>query len=318
MPLTSSDVPSDMETTRQSLHGPTMGTSWYVTFYGAIDTVPLQTALQAAVDTVDAQMSLWKPDSALNRLNAAAPDHWVDLPKETLHVLQAALDIGQQSAGAFDISVADAVCAWGFGPDKADSQRITNLLQGPARRRAHDLLELDPANRRARKHAPARFDLGGIAKGYGTDRLIEVAQTMGLTDLTAGIDGDLRCIGTRPDGSLWPVAIEAPDHHRRAVHSMMELSDTAIATSGDYRHWTQVGTRKLSHTMNPATGGPVMAPPASVTVLHKTCMQADAWATALMVLGENTGRQIARARGIQAMFLTRETEPDAPQMVSRR
>jgi thiamine biosynthesis lipoprotein len=259
-------------------------------------------------------MSLWKPDSALNRLNAAAPDDWVSLPKETLRVLQTALDIGQQSGGAFDISVADAVCAWGFGPEKADSQRITDLLQAPSRKRAHDLLELDLANRRARKHAPARFDLGGIAKGFGTDRLIETARTLGVINLTAGIDGDLRCMGTRPDGSLWPVAIEAPDHDRRAVHSMMELSDTAIATSGDYRHYITLNGRSLSHTMNPVTGGPLLTSPASVTVLHESCMQADAWATALMVLGETTGRQIARARGIQAMFLTREIETIPPQM----
>ncbi len=306
---TSSRPQDEIELPRISLNGKTMGTSWYVTFYDRnIDDIALKQALQAAVDAVDQQMSLWKPDSGLNALNATAPDIWMNLPDETMRVLLRALEIGRSSGGAFDISVGDAVTAWGFGPSPIDRDCVIELLKQPRRKRAHDLLEIDSENRRVRKHAPVQFDLGGIAKGFGTDRLIETAMAFGVTNLTAGIDGDLRCAGLRPDGRLWPIAVEAPDYARRDVHSVLELTDTAVATSGDYRHWLQVGDQRLSHTINPVTGGPATSTPASVTVLASDCMSADAWATALMVLGERTGSMLARARGIQTMFLRREGE----------
>jgi thiamine biosynthesis lipoprotein len=94
----------------------------------------------------------------------------------------------------------------------------------------------------------------------------------------------MRAAGLRPDGEAWTIAVEEPDHQRRAAHSVLALEDAAVATSGDYRHWVDVNGRRLSHTMDPARGAPLAASPASVTVIAKSCAEADAWATALMVL----------------------------------
>ncbi|SPF80254.1 FAD:protein FMN transferase [Pseudoprimorskyibacter insulae] len=300
---------------RHDLSGATMGTRWHAQLWTDADAAPgLTQAMQNAVDRVDAQMSLWKPDSDLNRLNAAPVGAWTELPAEIMTVLDRALQIGRASGGAFDISVEPAVRAWGFGPGTADMDRARDLLSETRHRPAHEVLELDRGRGAARKAAPARFDLGGIAKGYGTDCLIAAAMAQGTTALTAGIDGDLRSIGLRPDGTAWPVAIEAPDYDRRAAHSLIELTDMAVATSGDYRHWVQLGDKRLSHTINPRLGSPLTTSPASVTVLAEECMSADAWATALMVLGAEDGNTVARALGIKAMFLERpggETQPAA-------
>ncbi|WP_425074606.1 FAD:protein FMN transferase [Sagittula sp. S175] len=286
------------------LNGPTMGTRWHVQFWTRPrETGPIRDALQQAVDAVDAQMSLWKPDSTLCRLNRAAPGVWVPLEPQIAEVLAASLDIARASGGAFEIALGDVVKAWGFGPTAADPQAMAHLMQAEAPR-ATEVLDLDGL--RARKRAPAHFDLNGIAKGYGVDQLVKAAQAQGIHDLTAAIDGDLRCVGTRPDGTLWPIAVEEPDHSRRAVHSLMEMTDTAIATSGDYRHWVDLGGQRLSHTMHPLLRAPLQSPPASVSVLAADCMTADAWATALMVLGREQGTAIARAHGIQAMFLERQ------------
>ncbi len=95
----------------------------------------------------------------------------------------------------------------------------------------------------------------------------------------------MRALGLRPDGQAWTVAVEAPDLERRTPHSILALEDAAVATSGDYRHWVEVQGRRLSHTMDPTRGAPLIASPASVTVVARTCAEADAWATALMVLG---------------------------------
>src|SRR5690606_38304398 len=109
----------------------------------------------------------------------------------------------------------------------------------------------------------------------------------------------------QPDGSPWGVAIERPDHFARAPLSVLALQDAAVATSGDYRHWREIGGRRLSHTMDPRRGAPLSTSPASVTVVAEACMAADAWATALMVLGSSEGAVMAARIGLDALFLDR-------------
>lgn len=292
---------------RHAVSGPVMGTRWSAVMRVARDcpVAPVEAAMQAAVAEVDTQMSTWKPDSDLMRLNAAPPGVWVAVPPHLMAVLQAALAIGRASEGAFDIAVADAVAAWGFGPAQADPDAIRQAFAAP-RRPAHDLLDLDAAGGLVRKDHPARFDLSGIAKGYGVDRLADVAAQFGIADALFALDGEVRAIGTRPDGSPWSVAVERPDFALRAPHAVLALQDAAVATSGDYRHWVTVGDRRFSHTMDPKRGGPLTAPPASVTVVAGTCMVADAWATALMVKGSLEGAALARRHNLDVLFLDRD------------
>ena len=294
---------------RIALNGPTMGTRWSALFHAdpGLDPEPVRAALQAAVAEVDAQMSTWKPESDLMRLNAAAPGAWVPVPARLLAVLGLGLEIGRASEGAFDIAMGDAVTAWGFGPEAADPARIRAAMAGP-RWPAADALEIDVAAARVRKHAPLRLDLNGIAKGYGADRLIEVLAGFGLRAALAGIDGEMRATGLRPDGTPWTIAVEAPDPERRAPHAILALENAAVATSGDYRHWVEVRGRRLSHSMDPRRGAPLIDAPASVTVVARTCAEADAWATALMVMGVERGSKCARDRGLDALFLLRDAE----------
>ncbi|MCL7466816.1 FAD:protein FMN transferase [Phaeovulum sp. NW3] len=294
---------------RHALSGPTMGTRWSALFFAdpGFDPAPVQTALQTAVDAVDAQMSTWKPDSDLMRLNAAPVGEWQRVPPDLARVLALGLAIGRASGGAFDIGMGDAVQAWGFGPDTADPQAIRAAMQAP-RRPSHEVLELD--RDRVRKTTPVALDLNGIAKGYGVDRLAEVLQGHGIRDALVGIDGEMRAMGLRPDDSPWTIAVEAPDTDRRAPHSILALQDAAVATSGDYRHWVTVNGRNLSHTMDPGRGAPLIASPASVTVTAPTCAEADAWATALMVMGVEAGMSHARKSALDALFLVRDDAGD--------
>ncbi|MBN2905490.1 MAG: FAD:protein FMN transferase [Rhodobacteraceae bacterium] len=296
-----------IDPTRRALNGPTMGTRWSAAFHvdGDFDAGPVQAALQAAVDEVDAQMSTWTPGSDLMRLNAAPVGDWRAVPVRLLDVIALGLDIGRASGGAFDIGMGDAFTAWGFGPDAADPDRIRAAIGGD-RGPAAKALALDIPGRRVRKIAPIALDLNGIAKGYGVDRLADTLATFGVTAGLVGIDGEMRALGPRPDGTPWSIAVEAPDPDRRAPHSVLTLHDAAVATSGDYRHWVEVQGRRLSHTMEPRRGAPVLVPPASVTVVARTCAEADAWATALMVLGADAGAQVARRTGLDALFLVRD------------
>lgn len=295
------------------LSGPTMGTTWEAQLppQPGLDLPALEAALAAAVTEIDAQMSPWKPESALNRLSETAPDTWIPLPAHTMAVLARGLLVGRQSDGAFDIGLGDAVAAWGFSAQEPDREAIL-AARSRTRRPAHEVLELDIRNFRARKHAPMRFDLCGIAKGYGTDRLAETARAHGLTNALVSIDGEYRALGQAAPGQRWAVAIEAPDYERRAPHSMLEMTDGALATSGDYRHYVDVQGRRLSHTIDPARGMPLPTPPASVSVIAPDCASADAWATALMVLGKEKGAALAARLDLNALFLTRHPgEPRA-------
>ena len=147
-----------------------------------------------------------------------------------------------------------------------------------------------------------------MAKGFAVDQMAEVLRQRSVRGFLAALDGEIVVDGVRPDGRPWAIALEEPDPCRRTGRGVIEVSDRAVATSGDYRHRVQLGANWLSHTMDPRSGGPVRNRLASVTVLAVDCARADAWATALMVLGEMDGPRLARSRGLEAIFLTREDE----------
>lgn len=296
---------------RTTLHGPTMGTRWSasVDADNTMDLAALHQDLAAAVEQVDAQMSPWKPDSDLMRLNRASVGDWVDLPAEMLEVLDCALDVRRLSVGAFDPCVGALVDAWGFGAarDAPDAQAIRAARQSTPLT-AHGCLELDRPSGRARKRATLQLDLCGIAKGYAVDRMANVLQQHGVRHALAALDGELRAVSGQASGAPWAVALERPEAGRRAVHAVIELEDLAVATSGDYRRYLEVGDARLAHTMDARRCAPVNNAVASVTVLARTCMHADAWATALLVAGPDEGPAMAQRMGMDVLFLLRRPE----------
>lgn len=294
------------EVQRYSLNGETMGTRYTALFYAdaGIATDQIGRCLARAVDRVDQQMSTWRADSDLNRLNAAPEQEWLVVPKELITVLAAALRVSQHSSGAFDIAVGDLVDAWGFGPGKQSASEQALAPASPrARLSASAALTVDPQRNQVRKRAPLHLDLNGIAKGFGVDELARCLESFGITRYLVGIDGEMRARGLKPDAQPWIVAIEKPCRGVREVIGVMELSDAAIATSGDYRQWVDIGGQSYAHTMNPVTGAPLHNSLAAVSVVAASCMLADAWATALLVLGEVEGPRLAQKRGMDALFV---------------
>lgn len=296
---------------RTTLHGPTMGTRWSATVDAGIttDMAALRHALAAAVERVDGQMSPWKPHSDLMRLNRAPVGDWVALPADMLEVLGCALDVHHRSAGAFDPCVGALVDAWGFGAVRdaphapaIRAARQSTLLAGGGS------LELDASRGRARKLAPLQVDLCGIAKGYAVDRMVAELRRHGVRHALAALDGELRAVGGQASGAPWAVALEGPEEGHRSIHGVIELTDLAVATSGDYRRFMKVGGVRLAHTMDPRRRAPVNNAVASVTVLAPTCMQADAWATALLVAGVDEGLAMAQHMGLDVLFLLRRAE----------
>lgn len=293
---------------RFSLNGPTMGTRFTAVFHApaGLDTNAIGASLFAAVDKVDRQMSAWKPASDLCRLNSSPVNAWVAVPAELLHVLQTGLQVTRQSSGAFDMAVGDLVQAWGFGPQPRPPWPQAEGLQQPTYNPVTAALQVDQARLQVRKQSPMSLDLGGIAKGYGVDQLAECLDGWNLSSYLVGIDGEMRAKGCKPDGAAWAVAIEKPSYGIREVSGVMELRNAAIATSGDYRHWVEVDGKRFAHTMHPGLRQPVSNRVAAVTVLAPTCILADAWATALLVLGEDAGVSLAQSLGMDALFVLRD------------
>lgn len=286
-----------------------MGARWSAVAYvpQGFDPTGLQERLQAAVDEVDQQMSTWKPDSDLNRLNAAPLRTWVSVPPELSAVLETALAVGQASGGAFDIGVGDLVMAWGFGGGRRTPD--LGLIHATAGRPSFEppkTLQVEAAGRRARKLAPLTLDLSGIAKGFGVDELGRVLTQAGLSSWLVGIDGEMRAAGRKPDGRPWAVGHEAPVPGRRELAGVITLDDAAVATSGSYRHQAEYGGKTASHTMDPRTGAPLAGDLASVTVVARTCMAADAWATAILVAGSDQGAALARKAGLGVVLMRRD------------
>ena len=295
-----------IELTPTKMGGPAMGTRWTADLGlpDGVDAAPVKAALCDAVARVDAQMSTWKADSDLMRLNAAPVGEWTAIPPELMQVLRRGLDIGQASDGAFDIGLGDLVLAWGFGTNSPNETAIrANLSQ--TRRPTHEVLELDERSLRARKLAPLALDLSGIAKGFGVDRMMQVCEGFNIASALVALDGELRAKGVQPDGTPWSVAIEKPDYDARLPLSILELEDAAVATSGDYRHWVEISQTRFSHSMDRRRGGPVQPGVAGVTVLASDGMTADAMATAILVLGVTDGRAFAERHGVDCLILER-------------
>jgi thiamine biosynthesis lipoprotein len=289
-----------------TLNGPTMGTRWSARMPSHHGSPELTAALQDAVDVVDRQMSSWRSDSDLMRLNAADPGVWVNVGAELIDVLNISAEITAQSGGAFDIGVGEAVTAWGFGP--AQGQVDETAIRAALGRQLRAEVECDPGGARVRRLNGRRLDLSGIAKGYAVDCMAKLLRQRSISGFLARLDGEIVASSLRPDERPWAVALEEPDPSRRAARGVIEIADRALATSGDYRHRARLGADWLSHTIDPRCGAPIRNRLASVTVLASDCARADAWATALMVQGEIAGPALARSKGIEAIFLIHDGE----------
>jgi thiamine biosynthesis lipoprotein len=280
-----------------------MGTSWSVRIAALPDRLsgPIEAGILAVLDRIIAQMSQWERDSDLSRFNRAPPGNWHALPPELVHVVSAALDVAARSGGAFDPAMGELADRWGFGPSGPRASIPPAGASGVRR------IDFEPLLLRARRSGDAALDLSGIAKGYAVDAVAGNLQGLGLADFLVEIGGELRGCGIKPDGQPWWVDLETvPDAALPPIR--VALHGLAIATSGDYRRYFESGGRRYAHTLDPRTGMPLDNGVASTTLLHPECMLADAWATALTVLGPEEGLAVAAREGLAMHMVVREKE----------
>ncbi len=295
-----------------SVSGNTMGTSYTVKIVGITsqDLAAVEAEIAAELIAINAAMSTYQSDSVISRFNRSGATSWFDVPQNFVEVANAALLVAQQSGGAFDPTVGPLVRQWGFGADDAQQlppsdSELEQLLAFVGHTQVEIRME-PPAIRK--KVAQLELDFSAIAKGYAVDQLALIIESHGIDDYLVEIGGELRVSGDNADGEPWRVGVEYPDADGVTVQSGLLLNSGGVASSGDYRNYRQIGDTRYSHIIDPRSGAPVTHNLAAVTVVADSAMLADAWATALMVLGAEQGRRISESKPLAALLVQREAE----------
>lgn len=299
------------------LSGQTMGTNYNITALDhsrMIDANELQVVVDTALAEVNSQMSNWDESSEISRFNALASTSDFSVSPALSEVMTAANSVHAASNGTFDVTVGPLIDLWGFGANGKGSEVPSDAAIADAMSRTGQSKALRLNNGQLGKNVPgAEIYLAAIGKGYGVDRVSRALQTFGLKDYMIEIGGDLYVSGLNPEGNQWQIGVEAPDVGGRSAFKVVSASDLGMATSGDYRNFFEKDGVRYSHLIDPSTGLPVTHATTSATVLTENAMLADAWATAMLILGRERGLEIAEEHNLAVLFVERDVnDPGAP------
>lgn len=277
------------------------GTTYHIVYECDSD---LQANVMDEIAKVDWSLSTFKDTSVISRVNKN--DSTVRLDGHFLTVFNKSLEVTAKTDGAFDITVAPLVNAWGFGFTKKDSMnnvKVDSILAFVGMDKVQLVNgKIIKADKRL------MLDASAIAKGYGVDVAANYLESMGIENYMVEIGGELRVKGHNDKGKPWNVGIDKPIDDPavsdRQLEAILHLDNQSLATSGNYRNFYYKGTQKYAHTINPKTGFPVQTSVLSSSVIAPDCMTADAYATAFMVLGLDKALEIANADpNLEAYFV---------------
>ncbi|MGC1952845.1 MAG: FAD:protein FMN transferase [Gammaproteobacteria bacterium] len=288
-----------------------MGTSYSVKVVRIprdVDVGQLKEDVAAVLRQVNDSMSTYDGNSELSRFNQNRSGDWVSVSNQLLTVVREALRVSHLSAGAFDVTVGPVVNLWGFGPGPGRGEIPSDAqIQAAVAKVGYDRLRVRSSPPAIRKDDPDIYvDLSAIAKGYGVDQVAAHLEGRGIQSYLVEVGGELRAKGNKAPGMPWRVGIEKPTPAARTVQEIIPIRDAAVATSGDYRNFFERSGERFTHEIDPRTGRPVTHNLASVTVISTSAMHADAMATALMILGPESGFQLAERENLAALFLVKQ------------
>ena len=315
--LATAPVAACVRPAHTTISGLTMGTRYAVALAAPIaDALRAELAelIEAELAAINRAMSTYDVRSELSEFNKQQDPGWVPASPGLLEVLESASRISAATWGAFDVTVGPLVELWGFGPQYRP-RRVPNdaEIERVRKRVGYQRVQTNPSTgaiRKTRSHT--QVDLSAIAKGYGVDRVAMILDRHRVDSYLVEIGGEFRAKGTTAAGRPWRVAIEKPvearhslgEIPRETLGEVIVLENRAIATSGTTIDFFEHGGRRYSHSIDPGTGRPVEHPPMAVSVVADTTMEADGWATALLVLGPEQGYSLAQARGLAALLVT--------------
>jgi len=274
--------------------GPAFGSTWRAALPDGSQSVAIRTLVASVVAEINQAMSPYLAQSELTAFNRTDTVDWVSCSAPLADVAGQALAMSRFTDGAFDPTVGPLVNRFGFGPIHGERARPDDLSVS--------------ANGLRKAMSGLTLDLCGIAKGYALDRIVDGLPSIGVTSALIELGGEIRTLGRHPDGRAWQVGIERPDAEPGIMAHIVAPAHLALATSGTGRQNIALGQGGVSHLIDPRTGRPVDAAPASVSVLAETAMRADGLATALMVMGMDRGAAYAENHAIPALFVRLDTD----------
>lgn len=274
-------------TEMQSSEGRIFGTTFHAKYEHP---TPLDAEIMERLQQVDATFSMFNPDSRLSRINR---DETTDADSLFAHVFFLAQAVSAETHGAFDITVAPLVNAWGFGFEKADCITPT-LIDSLLPAVGYQKVRLTDNGQVEKLHPGVMMDCGAIAKGFAVDHVAALFDSMGIRNFMVEIGGEVVVRGKNSHGKPWRIGVSVPKPEAgiEEVQAVLSVTDKAMATSGNYRnHYVKDGKR-YAHTIHPHTGYPVQHSLLSASVVAPDCATADAYATAFMVVGLDSAKSI--------------------------
>ena len=290
----------------RTITGPTMGTSYAVK---VVDIEPaklkrLQLDIERELVRLNLIFSTYVDDSEISRLNQQRQVGEYEISLELWRVLRRAKALSVITDGAFDITVSPLIELWGFGQQsRPEFSVIESKLPALMARTGHQLYSLPEEGVIVKHHAEVNLDVSAIAKGYAVDALADLLRRHDINDFLIEIGGETRAGGKKGMHDPWAVGLEAPLAGKREIRWTLNLHNQALASSGDYRNYFEHDGQRYSHLLDPRTGYPLRARNIAINVLAADCMEADAWATALAILGREAGLALAETRGVAVQFV---------------
>lgn len=257
-----------------------MDTYMKVTAYGKNGDTAVDQAV-AEIERLELLLSTEKTESEIYGINLHGEG---SLSDDTLKILKYSMDIHESTNGMFDITIYPLMKAWGFTTKEyrvPQKEEIRELLSGVDASK----IKLNQENRYVALPGNMQIDLGGIAKGYTSQKIMEILKDNGVESGLVSLGGNVQCHGKKPDGSLWKIGIKKPDTSRDYI-GILEVSDKAVITSGGYERYFEENGERYHHILNPTTGYPAQSGLTSVSVISQDGTLADALSTALFVMGK--------------------------------
>ncbi|MEM6727258.1 MAG: FAD:protein FMN transferase [Pseudomonadota bacterium] len=291
------------------LVGATMGTTYSIVAVdrtGTLSRTKVQDAVNTVLGDVNAQMSNWDAGSEVSRFNASAATEDFAVSPPFARVMAAAEEVHTLSDGHFDVTAGPLIDLWGFGATGTGTATPSDAAIAAALETTGQSRHIGVGqNTLSKSTAETQVYLSSIGKGYGVDAVGAALADLGIEDFLVEIGGDLLTAGVNPDGTPWQIGIETPDAFDRSVSQVVGVSGKGLATSGDYRNYFEEDGQRFSHILDAKTGRPITHRTASATVVTENAMLADAWATAMLILGSETGGQLADALDMPVLFIDR-------------
>lgn len=298
------------------LQGTTFGTGWSLVYVPDATTPPVEEvrgALEAAFEVVNASMNTYDPTSIISRFNRLPAGESMEVDWDFAYVFNEARNIHDLSDGGYDVTIAPLLKIWGFGPEGPEAFPTETQRTEALSRVGLALLDWDSTTRTLTKSIEGvSLEFSSIAKGYGVDLGADALDELGLQHFMLEVGGEMQLRGMSPRGDLWRVAIERPEAGRRGIQGAITLTDTGVATSGDYRNYFERDGKRYSHLIDPRTGYPIEHDLVSATVVHPSTAIADAWATALCIMGADEALALAEKIQLAIYVIRRDGDELVP------